>query len=196
MSEMRIFDVDGNRLYLNSEEIDSLKASAAEMSTDVRMFIETLIYTGCRISEALSVSPRDVQRKELQITIRSLKKRRNDIFRNIPVPKSYMDMLVVGMDIIERQKSSSRSRERLWNWSRQHGYDLVKELMEISGIPPGKHRSPKGIRHAYGVNAIMKDIPLNLLQKWMGHADISTTAIYTNAIGKEEALIASKMWEQ
>ena len=34
-----------------------------------------------------------------------------------------------------------------------------------------------------------------MLQKWIGHADIKTTSIYANAIGKEEADIASKMWD-
>ncbi|MCA7117843.1 MAG: hypothetical protein LGL72_00085 [Acidibrevibacterium sp.] len=38
-------------------------------------------------------------------------------------------------------------------------------------------------------------IPLNLLQKWLGHAQLTTTAIYANATGAEEKNIASKMWE-
>ena len=37
-------------------------------------------------------------------------------------------------------------------------------------------------------------VPLNMLSKWMGHADIKTTAIYANAIGKEEQDIAARMW--
>jgi len=32
------------------------------------------------------------------------------------------------------------------------------------------------------------------LQKWLGHAQLSTTAIYANAIGKEEQDIAARMW--
>ena len=38
-------------------------------------------------------------------------------------------------------------------------------------------------------------IPLNMLQKWMGHADMKTTAIYANAVDEEEAGLAAKMWE-
>jgi site-specific recombinase XerD len=33
-----------------------------------------------------------------------------------------------------------------------------------------------------------------MLQKWMGHADIRTTAIYANAVGAEELELAGKMW--
>jgi len=33
------------------------------------------------------------------------------------------------------------------------------------------------------------------LQKWMGHADINTIAIYANAVDEEEAGLTAKMWE-
>ncbi|WP_250565504.1 hypothetical protein [Adonisia turfae] len=37
-------------------------------------------------------------------------------------------------------------------------------------------------------------IQLNMLQKWMGHPDMKTTAIYANALGDEEREIAARMW--
>jgi site-specific recombinase XerD len=37
-------------------------------------------------------------------------------------------------------------------------------------------------------------VPLNLLQRWLGHAQLTTTAIYANAIGPEERQIAERMW--
>jgi integrase/recombinase XerD len=33
-----------------------------------------------------------------------------------------------------------------------------------------------------------------MLQKWLGHAQLSTTATYANAIGAEEQSIAARMW--
>ncbi|MBS1079024.1 site-specific integrase, partial [Gluconobacter kondonii] len=42
--------------------------------------------------------------------------------------------------------------------------------------------------------AVSTGIPLNLVQKWLGHAQLSTTAIYANASGDEEQTIARKMW--
>jgi site-specific recombinase XerD len=61
-------------------------------------------------------------------------------------------------------------------------------------ISEGKHRSPKGLRHAYSINAQSKGIPTNMLQKWMGYSAIKTTSIYATVIGKEEADIANKIW--
>jgi integrase/recombinase XerD len=37
-------------------------------------------------------------------------------------------------------------------------------------------------------------IPLNLVQKWLGRAQLTTTAIYADAVGEEEQSIAARMW--
>ncbi len=66
--------------------------------------------------------------------------------------------------------------------------------MDASGISSGPHLCPKGLRHGYGINAIINKVPLNMLQKWMGHSKMVTTAIYANAVGEEQNKIASRMW--
>ena len=50
----------------------------------------------------------------------------------------------------------------------------------------GPHASPKGLRHGFGVAAVTADAPLNLVQKWLAHAQLSTTAIYADTVGAEE----------
>ena len=42
--------------------------------------------------------------------------------------------------------------------------------------------------------AVTTGVPLNMVQKWLGHAQLSTTAIYADAVGAEEKSIASRMW--
>ena len=44
--------------------------------------------------------------------------------------------------------------------------------------------------------AVTAGIPLNLVQKWLGHAQLSTTAVYANAVGAEEKDIARRMWAE
>lgn len=58
----------------------------------------------------------------------------------------------------------------------------------------GPQATPKGLRHGFGVAAIQAGIPLNLLQRWLGHAQLTTTAICANAVGPEERNIAARMW--
>jgi len=65
--------------------------------------------------------------------------------------------------------------------------------MVESGIT-GPQATAKGLRHGYGIHAVRSGVQLHMLQKWMGHANMVTTAIYANAIGSEELEIADRMW--
>lgn len=56
--------------------------------------------------------------------------------------------------------------------------------------PGGPERAGRKDR----VKAVTSEAPLNMTQKWLGHARLSTTAIYTNAIGPEQMQIAERMW--
>ena len=193
---MRLFDAAGHRLYLTeSERIDFLKVARGKRP-EVRTLAETLAFTGCRISEALQLAPNRIELDEKQVIFRSLKKRRSDVYRAVPVPAEYLDALNIVHRIREAQKSQKTTMQPLWSWSRQHvTTHIIKTLMSEAGIAEGAHRTAKGLRHAYGVNAVMKRIPLNKLQQWMGHADMKTTAIYANVVGEEEAELAAQIWE-
>jgi integrase/recombinase XerD len=72
------------------------------------------------------------------------------------------------------------------------GPEDVGFLMKLAGVK-GPQATPKGLRHGFGVAAIQAGISLNLLQRWLGHAQLTTTAIYANAVGSEERNIASRM---
>ena len=73
------------------------------------------------------------------------------------------------------------------------GWRRVCEVMARAGVR-GPQASPKGLRHGFGVAAVTAGVPLNLVQKWLGHAQLSTTAIYAEAVGEEEHAIAARMW--
>jgi integrase/recombinase XerD len=104
-----------------------------------------------------------------------------------------VDALDLGHGIRERQARRGKGRgERLWPWSRMTGWRAVHAVMATAGLD-GPQASPKGRRHGFGVAAVSAGIPLNLVQKWLGHAQLSTTAIYADAVGAEEKDIARRM---
>jgi integrase len=201
MSEMRLYDPAGNRLYLNAEERAAFLAVARKQPARDRTLCETLHFTGCRPSELLEITPARVDLSGGAIAIRSLKKRRDAtggqriVFRTVPVPPDYLDTLNTAHGIREAQKSRRRAAMPIWLLSRVRVWQIVKRIMIEAGIPDAPQRSPKGLRHGFGINATVRGIPLHMLQKWMGHAQLSTTAIYADAVGKEEQDIAARMWE-
>ncbi len=184
---LSLYSPSGARKYLKASERERFLLAAERCAPDIKAFCFMLAYTGCRLSEALGLTFDAVQVDCNIIAIRTLKKRRAGVIREVPVP----DVLVVAIQVL--RESSPDPTVRVWAWGRTWAWTLVKQVMAAAGIS-GEHASPKGLRHGFGVHAIRCGIPLNLVQKWLGHAQLSTTAIYANASGPEEYMIASRMW--
>lgn len=190
-----LFDNAGNRKYLTAEERTQFLKAAETMPREVRTFCGILTYTGCRISEALELTADRVDIAGGVIVFESLKKRKKGIYRAVPVPPRLLDELNLVHLILEAQRSRDKGkRSRLWDWGRATAWRRVKEVMDVQGMGSGPQATPKGLRHGFGVAAVSAGIPLNLVQKWLGHAQLSTTAIYADAVGAEEKNIASRMW--
>jgi site-specific recombinase XerD len=63
------------------------------------------------------------------------------------------------------------------------------------GVAHISGRKASLLRHSFGVNALQAGVPLNLIQRWMDHARLSTTAIYADVIGPEEVSFAARFWQ-
>jgi integrase len=154
----------------------------------------TLAYAGCRLSEALALTVDRVDLAAGTLIFETMKKRRAGVFRAVPVPPALLDSLDLVHGIRERQERRGKGRrEVLWSWSRMTAWRYIHAVMEQAGLS-GAQASAKGLRHGFGVAAVSAGIPLNLVQKWLGHANLTTTAIYANAVGAEEKDIAKRMW--
>ena len=192
---MQLHDAQGHRLYLTADERCAFMAAAEKAERPVRTLCAVLHDTGCRISEALALTPARIDLAGRAIVFESLKKRRRGVYRAVPVPPGLLDALDLVHGLREAQRRGKGHAEvRLWPWARNTAWRRIKEVMEAAGIADGPHRSPKGLRHGYGVHAIGSGVPLNMLSKWMGHATLEVTAIYANALGAEEQGIAARMW--
>jgi integrase/recombinase XerD len=132
---------------------------------------------------ALALTPAQVDAERLTLTIRTLKRRRT-IFRAVPVPQATVDML---------RALAPDATGRFWSMHRVTAWRVVKAAMHRAGIV-GPMACPKGLRHGFGMRAAGHNVPTNLIQRWMGHASPTATAIYLNAVGIEERQFASRMW--
>jgi len=148
----------------------------------------TLAYTGCRLSEALDLTGASVERDAGFLALRSLKRRnRAVVIREVPVPPALIRTLERTHDLADRGA-------QLWPLCRSQAWRLIKEVMRDADIAPGPHATPRGLRHGFGIHAVRSGVPLNLVQRWLGHASMTTTAIYLQAMGDEEREIAARMW--
>lgn len=179
-----LFDRNGVRKYLTARERLAFVYAASNESAAISTFCLTLAFTGARISEVLALTAGRIDAADEAIIFETLKQRKRRIFRAVPVPRTLIPLLTM---------YGVGKEGRLWPWGRTNGWKVVKTVMRKAGIAENQCK-PKALRHAFAVEAGQKSIPLNIVQRWLGHARIETTAIYASAIGDEERNLARRAW--
>jgi integrase/recombinase XerD len=183
----------GGRKYLNAAERQRFAAAAHTMPAEVRVFCLFMMWSGCRISEALAVTPLAIDRSAGTVALTTLKRRKDIIIRQVPLPTEILNDLAKVFDLAALERHPKTADAPLWHWSRATGWRNVKKAMDRAGIV-GPAAMPKGLRHAFGV-AAFQSVPPHIVQRWLGHASLRTTAIYGNVVGQEERLFAQRIWD-
>jgi len=181
-----LFDKTGNRKYLVAQERLAFVGAALREDALVASFCVTLAITGARISEALALSSERIDRGNEVIVFETLKQRRRGVFRAVPVPPKLIKLVECTHDLSEQSK-------KLWPWGRTTAWKIVKDVMGAADVPDN-FAMPKSLRHSFAVEAIQNGVPLNIVQRWLGHARLETTAIYAEVLGEEERCLARRAW--
>jgi len=188
-----LYTRSGERKYQNRSERARVLAAIESLELDRALFCLTLAWSGARLSEVLSLTPEQFQVEECLITFRTLKRRCMHV-REVPIPPSLMQALDRHYRLRELQAGPGElSCRRLWSYHRVTAWRVVKSVMAGAGLI-GAKACPKAFRHSFGVGMVQAGIPITLLQRWFGHARLTTTAIYTEVSGPEEFHLAAKFW--
>lgn len=187
-----LYAASGVRKYVNFSERSALLACLSSLPISLRLFILTLVWSGARITEVLSVTAQNIELESCILAIQTLKRRRF-VMREIPIPPDLVIELDRCFDLQHRQREPLLANARLWEFHRVTGWRLIKSAMQSAGIH-GVRASPKGLRHAYGVLALAAGVPLNIVQLLLGHSSIKTTTVYTEASGPDLRAIVEKCW--
>lgn len=187
-----LYNPHGSRKYLNASERGRALAAMASLSPDNALFALTLAWTGARVSEVLALVPLSFQIETCIVSIVTLKRRRFHV-REVPIPPWFMAALERRFNLSVRQRDPQFADHRLWPWHRTTAWRIIKRVMARAGLS-GLRACPRGLRHSFGVGTLQANVPLNLTQRWMGHARISTTSMYAAACGPEEFAFAERFW--
>lgn len=144
-----------------------------------KALLELIYATGLRVSEAVKLTMRDMDLQRGMV--RALGKGNKQ--RDVPMGQEAVYWL-------ERYVAEARPlllKERVCDElfvsqkrvgiSRQLAWMVVKTYAEAADI---HHLSPHGLRHAFATHLVNHGADLRVVQSLLGHADISTTQIYTH----------------
>jgi integrase/recombinase XerD len=188
-----LYDREGNRKYLTVSERTAFLEAAKKLPAHAWTYCLMLAYTGGRESEVLALKPSQIDFDTRLVVIRSLKKRRVGVFRAVPLPPSILLELERVHGIRAAGLDPELRHRPIWNMGRTTAWKWVKKGMAAARVV-GPRASPKGLRHSFAVVSLQADVPVTIVQRWLGHSRLSTTEIYAQAVGEEEQAIASRFW--
>jgi len=146
-----------------------------------RAMLELLYATGLRVSELVGLRSFEVSLNDgaLRVIGKGAKE------RLVPIGQQAADW--VGRYLTDARKPILAGRQcdalfvttRGAGMSRQMFWRLIKRYAQIAGIDPAA-LSPHTLRHAFATHLLNHGADLRVVQLLLGHADISTTQIYTH----------------
>jgi integrase/recombinase XerD len=175
--------------YLGEAEVDSLlQASRLELTPHalrLTAILELLYATGLRVSELVSLPLAAAARERPVLIVRG----KGNKERMVPVGAPARAAVVAYLDvrkhfITANQKNSPwlfPARSAKGHLSRDMVAKSLKTLAIAAGLSPSRV-SPHVLRHSFASHLLAHGADLRSLQQMLGHADISTTQIYTHVL--------------
>jgi integrase/recombinase XerD len=176
---------------LGLEEVERLLAAAVATPgpAGIRLtaLLELLYATGLRVSELVGLPVAALARDGRSLTVRG----KGDKERLLPLSQPAHAALTAYLPLRGHFAGPAAGRANPWLFpsrqskggplTRQRFGQLLKALAPPAGLEP-RRLSPHVLRHAFASHLLEHGADLRAVQQLLGHADISTTQIYTHVV--------------
>jgi integrase/recombinase XerD len=162
---------------LSEQDVEALLAApdtTTPMGLRDRAMLELLYATGLRVSELVAVKIFEVNLDAG--VVRAMGKGSKE--RLVPLGEEAADWISQYIAVRKGKSATLFLTNRGAGMTRQAFWHLIKRHARASGL--SKPISPHTLRHAFATHLINHGADLRVVQLLLGHADISTTQIYTH----------------
>ncbi len=145
-----------------------------------RAILEILYGCGCRVSELCGVDLTDLDLEEEMLLLRGKGSKQRIVPVGQPAAEAVQRYLLDGRGTLLKGKASAALflNARGGRLSRVSVWNLIKKAAREAGL--SAEMSPHTLRHSYATHLLEGGADLRVVQELLGHADISTTEIYTH----------------
>ncbi len=173
-------------LAIAREGIEDAARPVAERLLTARLtcLLETLYATGLRVSELVALPRSAARTKEPLLTIRGKGGRE----RLVPLTGPARDAMTVWLALLNELRPGLANSPWLFPAESQSGHlprqVFARELKMLAGAAGLRSElvSPHVLRHAFASHLLQNGADLRVVQELLGHADVSTTQIYTHVL--------------
>jgi len=152
-------------------------------SNNVRMKTLLLIMmdAGLRVSEAVNIKLNDFDFRKRLLTVRSLKKREKNKYRQVPLSNRLFFALSEYIKTMRNVlpdswlfPSPNNKENHVTRFSVNRYLDRKKKKLNMTYL------HPHALRHTFATGLIAQDVPINEVADLLGHEHINTTRVYTH----------------
>jgi len=161
------------RVFLHENEVNLLFRHISHPI--LKAAIQTMYYTGIRVSELTNLELRDLDMDKRVIYVIEGKGKKN---RTIPINNKLYKILKNYLEYIRLDMDSYRlfCTRTSGQVSPQYINRILHQAQKDSGIK--KKISAHILRHSFASHLVKQNVPLPYVQKLLGHADLRVTSIY------------------
>jgi integrase/recombinase XerD len=182
---MSVAEVD-RLLAVSREGLDDAKRPLRERLRAARLYalLETLYATGLRVSELVSLPKSAARVREAFIVVRGKGGRE----RLTPLTARAKTALSAYRDLLEASAPGLAAGPFLFPADSDSGHltrqAFARDLKALAGAAglAAAQVHPHALRHAFASHLLQNGADLRIVQELLGHADISTTQIYTHVL--------------
>ena len=147
-----------------------------------KTMLELLYATGMRVSELVNVPVKNVDMKMQYVIVMG----KGSKERMLPLGRAALHYLEHYLSVVRPQllhgKPDAASELFVTGWggpmTRERFYEIIVAYGKSAGI--SKRVTPHMLRHSFATHLLNNGTDLRIVQELLGHADISTTQIYTH----------------
>ena len=171
MKRLRVPEPKRQPKFLTEEELSAAWKALQQLPENVRLAFETMLASGLRVSEAAGLCAEDVVVKN------------GKVFLHVAKGKGAKERYAVVVDpavarkLVELSKKKKKG-ESLFGVSastlKAHAWKVKKE----TGVNFHSHR----LRHTFATRLLSQGVPIDVVQKALGHSNISTTRKYAETL--------------
>ena len=150
-----------------------------------RAIIELLYSSGLRVSELVNLNRDSINLERREFMVRGKGSKDRPIFVSKSAANRVQDYLDARTDSLPalflNNSRNTQAVDTSGNYRRMTARSverIVEKYARLAGIT--KHVSPHTLRHSFATDLLMNGADLRSVQTMLGHADISTTQIYTH----------------